>query len=182
MAKCSKCGKETGSTIAMCDGCIEQMPLEGETEAAASRTDADRDALIRLQQYITSNRPPAILARLKWWFELRQAEAMLDWEEGRREGADLAAPWRRRFIGGGVLVVGVSLVRSTVFSHMTLERAIQALGLSVFGVVVLLVAIVWGPSWREQEGERKYQRWLRRARALPHGPEQTPALPPDSAA
>jgi hypothetical protein len=41
MAKCSKCGKETGSTIAMCDSCIEQMPVEGDREAATGRPPSD---------------------------------------------------------------------------------------------------------------------------------------------
>jgi hypothetical protein len=145
--------------------------------------DADRDALIRLQRHIASNRPPGILAGLRWRFKLRQAEGILELEDRRRERGDLAAPWRRQMLGGTALVLGVSAISGLFFSHhaLTVARAAYVLGLCAAGGLGLVGWAFWASRRMERSAERQYQRWLERARALPAGLEQGQTLPPASA-
>ena len=146
-------------------------------------TEGDRSALIRLQQHIASSRPTGLLARLKWRFELRRAEGILEWEDRHREGAVVAGPWRRQVIGGNLLIIGLAAVRILFFSHhaLTLGRAASVLGLGSGLALVLAACAIWYSPRVEAAAERQYQRWLQRARNLPGAPEQRPTLPSDSA-
>jgi hypothetical protein len=124
-----------------------------------------------------------MLAGLRWRFQLRQAEGILEWEDRRREGGDLVGPWRKQMLGGTALVLGVSAITGLFFSHhaLTIARAAYVLGLCAGGALGLGGWAFWASRRMERGAEREYQRWLQRARALPPGPEQDEGLPPASA-
>jgi hypothetical protein len=131
--------------------------------------DTERVVLIQLREHLAAARPAGVLARLKWWLEVRRADGMLEYEDTRHDGADVLAPMRRWTTVGLCLMFGVTAIRVLFFSTrlLTLGRAAQVLGLTVVmtGGTLLVASRLYRRQARQIE--RAYQRWLERARALP---------------
>ena len=131
--------------------------------------DTERLALIQLRELLATARPAGVLARLKWWREVRRADGMLEYEDARHDSADVLAPVRRWTTVGLCLMFGVTGIRLLFFSThlLTLARAAQVLGLGIVltGGTLLLASGLYRRQARQME--RAYQQWLERARALP---------------
>jgi hypothetical protein len=133
-----------------------------------STPDPDRQVLIRLREDIAATRPTGIRARLRRWWELRQADGYLDLEEAYREGVDPIAEPRHRAVSLIVTVFGLNAVFALLRSGhaVTLGRVAWVLSSSALVVAGALAALPWLYRKHARSTEREYARWLERARAL----------------
>jgi hypothetical protein len=131
--------------------------------------DSEREALIRLRNYLAATRASGVLARIRRWDEVRRVEWMLEYEDARRDGSDVLAAQRRWTRIGIPLMLGAAALRALFFSGhvLTLGRAawVLALGLGGAGGLLAFSSRLYRRQARQMEGV--YLRWLERARALP---------------
>ena len=124
----------------------------------------DHTAVQRLVAEIEATPSPAgWIARLRRASAIRHAEAMLDWEDARRDGPDAMVPIRNQLVGGFFLLWLGGTASGLFLTH----HHLRYLALSVVPLGLLLG---WGffatkLMWRATE--RDYARFLARARALP---------------
>lgn len=135
--------------------------------------DAERQALIRLQEQLARSRPHGLLARLRRRFELRQIEGVLEWEDARPTRAETAGSYRKGWVYSSLLGFGAIAVQGLFFSPhpLTLARALLVLGGCGAGAGITVWALHRSAPRVADSTERAYLRFLARAKALP-APEE----------
>ena len=124
----------------------------------------DHTAVLRLAAQIEATpRPAGWIARLRRASAIRHAEAMLDWEDARREGPAALLPMRTRLLGGFLLLWGGGTVSGLFVAH----RPLHYLALSLIPLALLLGWALFAAKMMWKATERDYARFLARARALP---------------
>ncbi len=145
--------------------------------------DADRHALIRLRDSIAAGRPPGLVARVRRWFRLRQANGVLEYEDARRSGIDVIAPLRRRAIWGVAAIMALNAARAVLDTAHALTAGRVVSLLAIAGGLTALFVPLSALIYRRQSAaiERQYREWLERARALPPADATSAKAPPDAA-
>jgi len=145
--------------------------------------DSDRKALIQLRDCIAAAHASGLLARIRRWQERRRADWMLEYEDARRDGADVLAAQRRWTRIGIPLMFGAVAIQALFFSShaLTIGRAAWVLAASAgmaTGIIGLESTL---HRLQARQMERMYVRWLERARALPPPEDDIPVGHPNAA-
>jgi hypothetical protein len=145
--------------------------------------DSERKALIQLRDHLAAPRTGGVLARIRRWHEVRRADWMLEYEDARRDGADVLATHRRWTRVGIPLMFGAAAIRALFFSThvLTFGRGAWVLALSA-GMASGMLALA-SRLYRRQERhiERQYLHWLDRAQTLPPSGDEKALHPPNAA-
>jgi hypothetical protein len=124
----------------------------------------DHTAVLRLVAQIEATPCQAgWIARLRRASAIRHAEAMLDWEDARRDGPNAMIPIRNQLVGGFLLL----WVGGTASGLFLAHHRLRYLALSAVPLALLLGWGLFATKLMWKATERDYTRFLARARALP---------------